>query len=305
MIDGGAVAGLEHCFKAMGGPCRFRVEFIDEELARKAIAAAQARVEGLEARYSRYREDSLLSCINRAAGGGVPTPVDPETESLLDYAHTLWQQSEGLFDATAGVLRRAWDFRSARVPSQRELEPLLQRIGWERVRRSSGSVMLEGAGMELDFGGFVKEYAADAAVTVLRDQGVEHALVDLAGDMAVTGPRGDGSPWPVGIRNPVNLSGALASLDLAQGGLATSGDYERLLELEGKRYGHILNPQTGWPVPGLLSVSVLAGQCLVAGSAATIALLKPTTEALPWLEDLGLPWLAVDAELTCHGSIAP
>jgi thiamine biosynthesis lipoprotein len=96
----------------------------------------------------------------------------------------------------------------------------------------------------------------------------------------------------------------LAGVHLPEGGLASSGDYERCLHIDGKRYGHILHPRTGWPVQGLVAVSVLAEQCLVAGSSATIAMLKPAGEALDWLDNLGLPWLAIDADLNCHGSLA-
>jgi len=91
---------------------------------------------------------------------------------------------------------------------------------------------------------------------------------------------------------------------LPAGGLASSGDYERCIEIDGIRYGHILHPHTGWPVSGLVAVSVLASQCLVAGSSATIAMLKPASEALDWLDKLGLPWLAIDAQLSCHGTLA-
>jgi len=158
--------------------------------------------------------------------------------------------------------------------------------------------------MELDFGGCVKEYAADSAAAQLRRHGVTSALVDLAGDMVAVGSPADASGWPVGIRHPARKASAVARVLLPEGGLASSGDYERCLEVDGKRYGHILHPRTGWPAGGLVAVSVLAAQCLVAGSSATIAMLKPTAEALDWLENLGLPWLAIDADLNCHGSLA-
>jgi thiamine biosynthesis lipoprotein len=121
--------------------------------------------------------------------------------------------------------------------------------------------------------------------------------------MVALGAPADGPGWPVGIRHPAARETAIARVLLPQGGLASSGDYERCLEIDGKRYGHILHPRTGWPVGGLVAVSVLAPQCLVAGSSATVAMLKPTGEALNWLGQLGLPWLAIDAQLNCHGSL--
>ena len=295
---------VEHSFKAMGGPARLRLEVDDPASAEAAIAAAVAEVERLESKYSRYREDSLASAINRAAGSGAAVPIDDETAGLLNYADTVWRESGGLFDLTSGVLRRAWDFNSGQIPEQADIDILLPLVGWDKVEWDQKSASLPVAGMELDFGGCVKEYAADSAAAQLRRHGIASALVDLAGDMTALGAPGGTDGWPVGIRHPADRDNAIASVPLPEGGLASSGDYERCLMIDGQRYGHILHPRTGWPVRGLVAVSVLAPQCLVAGSSATVAMLKPADEALLWLEQLGLPWLAIDAELACHGSLA-
>ena len=285
-----------HCylreFKAMGGPCKIRL-CAEEFTALDLLDAAENEVRRLEARYSRYLGDSITAQINTAAGTE-PVLIDAETRALLDYADTAWRESDGLFDLTSGVLRKAWNFSSGQVPSANALEPLLARVGWQRVQRTEETVYLPEEGMELDFGGCVKEYAADSAVSVLQRAGVSHALVELAGDIATLGDRGDGHAWQVGIRGPEVTKSPVASLALTGQALASSGDYERFIELDGKRYGHILNPLTGWPVHGLAAVSVSAPQCLVAGSAATLAMLRSELDALQWLEDLGLPWVAVN-----------
>ncbi len=290
---------LEHSFHAMGGPCQLRVDHNIEATALAAIAAAEAEVRRLEARYSRYLEHSITSQINFHAGVQ-PVPIDAETAGLLQHADTLWRESDGMFDLTSGVLRRAWDFRSGRIPGESELEPLLGKIGWQKLEWSEDSAFLPETGMELDFGGCVKEYAADSAAAKLRAEGVDHALVDLAGDIATVGPQGDGQPWSIGVRDPALRESAIAGLPLSGGAIASSGDYERCIEIAGRRYGHILNPTTGWPVAGLVAVSISAPQCLVAGSAATLAMLKPEEEALIWLAGLGLPWVAVDQRGRCH-----
>jgi thiamine biosynthesis lipoprotein len=295
---------VEHSFKAMGGPGRLRLEVEDKAVAERAIAAAVAEVRRLEQKYSRYLNDSVTSKINRAAGGGIPLPIDEETAGLLHYANTVWQESEGLLDLTSGVLRRVWDFKSGRRPNPSDIEALLPLIGWDMVQWDQEHVYLPKANMELDFGGCVKEYAADSAAMQLRRHGVTSALVDLAGDMVAVGSPAGTTGWPVGIRHPADTANAVARILLPEGGLASSGDYERCLEIDGQRYGHILHPRTGWPVQGLVAVSVLGGQCLVAGSSATIAMLLPAEKALEWLDHLGLPWLAIDAELNCHGSLA-
>jgi thiamine biosynthesis lipoprotein len=268
-------------FRAMGSPCEVRLEGVAgaEEIAR----AARAEVLRLEAKYSRYRDDSLATRINRSAGDKDGVEVDEETARLLDYAHASWVQSDGLFDVTSGILRRAWNFGSGTLPTQDAIDALLPLVGWDKLRWKAPRIVLPRAGMELDFGGYVKEYAADRAAEICRERGARHGLVDLGGDLALVGPHPDGTPWRVGIRDPRQRERALATLPLGWGAVASSGDYERCMIVDGVRYGHVLDPRTGWPVRGLAAASVVASHCLVAGTLTTIAMLKG--EAGPqWLE---------------------
>ena len=292
---------IEQRFKAMGGPARICIDHPDQALADAAVSAAVAEIQRLECKYSRYRSDSLLTAINNSAGR-TAVAIDAETAGLFNYVDTLWRESEGMFDATAGVLRQAWNFKSGTLPSQQAIDVLLGRIGWKQVRWNETEVYLPLIGMELDLGGCVKEYAADAAVASLHKNGIGHALVDLAGDIATCGPQENGRPWPIGIRDPGHRFSALATLALAGQSLASSGDYERYMEVDGQRYAHILDPRTGWPVSGMRAVSVCAGQCLVAGSAATLAMLRSEEEALDWLGQLDLPWVAMDRRGAVHSS---
>ena len=151
--------------------------------------------------------------------------------------------------------------------------------------------------MEIDFGGVVKEYAVDRAASLCFDAGIRHGLVNLGGDIKIIGPHPDGSPWRIAIRHPRQSGGILQALLLRSGALASSGDYERCIVLDGVRYGHVLNPKTGWPVNYMAAVSVIGEFCVVAGSASTIGMLKG--EAGPdWLSSLGLPhlWVSVHGE---------
>lgn len=278
----------------MGSPCEVQFWAADQEAAEAALAAARAELVRLEHRYSRYREDSFMAEINRVAGAGGSMEMDPETAGLLDYAETCWRESDGLFDVTSGALRQAWNFKSGRLPKRKTVEPLLERVGWQRLRWTSPRLVFLQPGMELDLGGVVKEYAADRIAALARDRGVAGGMVNLGGDIRILGPRPDGGTWRIGIRHPRQAEGIWRTQAMADGGLASSGDYERCLVVDGVRYGHILNPRTGWPVRHLASVSVAAPHCLVAGSAATIALLKEE-EGPAWLADLGLPhcWMDV------------
>src|SRR5687767_3543475 len=139
----------------MGSPCEVRLYGGDETPG--ILAAAQAEVARLEAKYSRYRDDSLATRINRSAGDAAGVEVDTETARLLDYAESCWRQSGGGFDATSGILRRAWSWKTGRVPAQEEIDALLPLVGWEKVRWRAPRLVLPKPGMELDFGGFVKE----------------------------------------------------------------------------------------------------------------------------------------------------
>lgn len=277
-------------FRAMAADNEVQVHG-DEELAVRAAGAAIAEVLRIEARYSRYRPESVVSRINAAAGSSVG--IDAETRGLLAYADACFLQSGGLFDATSGVLRRAWRFDEGRVPDDAEIAPLLRLIGWGRVDLGEASVRLPDRGMELDFGGFGKEYAVDRAAAVLREAGVESALVNLAGDVMILGPQPDGSAWRVGIRHPRRDGELVATLPVSSGALATSGDYERFTEVNGVRHCHVLDPRTGRSARGFQSVTVHAQSCLVAGSASTIAMLKGRDGGLAWLRDLGLAHFCV------------
>ncbi len=298
-----ARGGLRHRFRAMGSPCELYLYGETEAEAREGIAAAVAEVERLERKYSRYRDDSVTAAINARAGDPDGVEVDDETAGLLDYAAIAHVQSDGLFDPTSGVLRHAWDFRSGRLPDPADLERWLRLVGWKRLRWERPRLVLPIEGMQLDFGGFVKEYAVDRVTALCREGGARHGLVNLGGDVGVIGPHPDGAPWHVGLRDPRRPGCALGALPLSHGALASSGDYERCMVVDGRRYGHVLDPRTGWPVEGLSAVSVVADQCLVAGSATTIAMLKGR-EGRAWLSGLGLPCLWVDADGAVGGTLA-
>lgn len=290
-------------FSAMGGQGEIVLVAEDSASAHRLAASGIAEIHRIERKYSRYRPDSIVSRIN-ALAGREPVACDEETCALLDHADRLYAISGGLFDITSGVLRHAWDFRAGRVPEQGELAPLLERVGWPLVERTAGGIRLGRAGMEIDFGGFGKEYAADRAAEVMAGGGARYGYVNLAGDIRVVGPRPDGQPWSMGIQDPRQRGRLVATLPLAGGALATSGDYERFIEVAGRRYCHILNPRTGMPVSHWRSISLLAPKAIIAGSATTLAMLKEA-DALDYLAGLETGYLAIDREGRMHMANAP
>lgn len=279
-------------FDAMGGGGEVVLASESKEKGHSIANLVLEEVARIEYKYSRYRPESIVSRINASAGVDF-VEYDEETASLFQYADTLYDKSDGLFDMTSGVLRHAWDFGKALLPDATILSGLLALVGWHRVERQGGAIRLPVAGMEVDFGGVGKEYAADRAAAIVAAQGVRHGYVNLAGDIRLVGPKPDGTPWIIGIQDPRHKDRMIASIPLHSGALATSGDYERYFEVDGNRYCHILDPRTGYPVTYWRSVTVVAPLAITAGSCSTIAMLKGA-DALAFLDELEMGYLAVD-----------
>jgi thiamine biosynthesis lipoprotein len=267
--DGGIVAA---CFFAMASPCELLVETLDSEKALALGRIVESEARRIEAKFSRYRDDSVVSAINRGAGTAVQ--VDAETAALIDYASHCHELSDGLFDITSGVLRRAWKFDgSDRVPAQARIDALLTLVGFDRIAWRAPHITLE-PGMEIDFGGFGKEYAVDCALALVEAQSDCALLVNFGGDLRTTRSPAAG-PWCVAIERPDTEREARMLLEVTQGGLATSGDTHRYLIRDGVRYGHILDPRSGWPVRDApRSVTVAASSCTEAGMYCTFAMLN-------------------------------
>jgi thiamine biosynthesis lipoprotein len=261
-------------FTAMACPCELLIEDCNEEMARHLLEVVSSRAWRIEQKFSRYRDDNIVHAINTSEGR--PVEVDEETAALIDFGAVLTRLSEGAFDLTSGVLRRAWTFDGGcRIPDPAKVTELMKQVGWHRVRWARPVLSLE-PGMQIDFGGVGKEYAVDAAVRELRGLGVQPScLVNLGGDLAITAPRQQGQPWVAGVEHCDQPGMALESLPILRGALATSGDSRRFLLHEGRRYSHILDARTGWPVVGApRSITVLAQSCSEAGSLATLASLQ-------------------------------
>jgi thiamine biosynthesis lipoprotein len=226
----------------------------------------------IERKFSRYRADSVISRINSSPGSRLE--MDAETSSLLDFAAACYDASGGLFDITSGILRHAWTFDgSDRIPDRATVAKLLPRIGFDKLEWDAPFLLLP-PGMELDFGGIGKEYAVDSAFELLAVGCSTPFLINFGGDLRTNRAPSE-APWRVGIERPDSDREAELLLDLQRGALATSGDSRRFLVKNGVRYGHILNPMTGWPIQGApRSVTVAASTCTEAGQLATLAILQ-------------------------------
>ena len=243
--------------------CRFEI-LLDGADERHAAAAREALDEAdrLEAELSVFRETSALSRLNRTAAEK-PVPVDADLFALLGLCRDLHARTAGAFDITSTPLSRCWGFlrREGRLPSPEAIAAARALVGMSGVvfDETARTVHFARAGLELNLGSIGKGYALDRMAALMRGRGVAHALLSAGGSSAVAlGGRGEG--WTVDIRSRQVGSGKLARLHLRDGALATSGAGEQFFEVEGQRYGHVIDPRTGWPAAGILSASVVTAE---------------------------------------------
>ena len=260
-------------FDAMASPCVVLTSGADKAKTRKMAKLVAREVWRIQDKYSRYAPDSTLSRINCRAG--TPTRIDKETARLLDTAEQLYVVSSGSFDITSGVLRKAWRFDdSSRPPQPKEVRNLMKKVGWGQVQWQHPILHLR-KGMQIDFGGIGKEYAADSALKRACAQYQLPLLINLGGDISVSGPRQDQKPWLIGVEDPGHPGTGREVIELFSGALATSGTSHRYIRDNSKIYGHILDARTGWSVVDApLSVTVAAPTCSEAGMWATLAMLQ-------------------------------
>jgi len=278
-------------FFAMASTCEVIIDSLDEQLVNKIGQLVATEVWRIEDKYSRYNESSALSQINLSQGASCL--IDNETFLLLNFADQCYQLSDGLFDITTGILRKAWRFDcSDNIPSTTQVNNIMSLVGWDKVSYNQQQIILP-KGMELDFGGIGKEYAVDRAILLIQQLTNAPVLVNLGGDLCASAIRTNQQPWQIGIENPNINSNQTMVISLSQGALATSGDAKRFLLKNDKRYSHILNAKTGWPIDDAPhSMTVTAPQCIQAGILATLALLQGKN-AEQFLTEQGVKYWAV------------
>jgi thiamine biosynthesis lipoprotein len=229
---------------------------------------------------SNWTDVSEVARINREAGKHEIT-VHPEVARVLAFAQRVADETGGAFDVTVEPLVRLWGFLAGtpHVPRQEEIEAALERVGHDklRVNPAANTVRFARADVRIDLGGIAKGYGVDRAADVLRAAHVRDALIDLSGNIFAFGNAAGHADWNVGIRDPFGAHPYLARIHLHDEAVATSGDYEQFVAADGKRFGHILDPRTGWSAHGLASVTVVAPDAMTADAWATaLFVLGPT-----------------------------
>jgi thiamine biosynthesis lipoprotein len=231
------------------------------------------RMKEIEATMSIYSPTSELSRFNAQAGKGLMTTGEHLTK-MLGMARVYGALSHGAFDVTVGPVVKAWGFSGGKKPETLPAEDLLKEkmalVGYSKIVVAGERCGLDRTGMVVDFGGLAKGYAVDVSCRDLIRQGAKDFVVNLAGNMRCYGKPESGRAWRVGVRDPFQAGATIGTIELSDGmAVATSGNYERFVEIEGKRYAHIIDPRTGWPVTGMAGVTVVAPSAAAADAMST------------------------------------
>jgi thiamine biosynthesis lipoprotein len=286
----------------MGTEFQISVADVEEGAARRAITAAFAEIEAVEARLSTHLDDSVISRIN-AAAGREPVRVDEEILDLLTVARDVSERSGGAFDVTFAALSPVWQtLRESppRLPADADVEAARALVSFRDLvlDRAAGTVFLRRPGMRMNLGGIGKGHGVDRAAAVLAARGVENFIVGGGGDLLVRGSK-RGTPWRLGIQHPRRRDGLLGTITLRDGqSVVTSGDYERFVDVDGRRYHHILDPRTGRPARGAVAVTLIATDATLADAMATAVFVLGPEAGMRLVEaTVGVEALIVDEAL--------
>lgn len=275
----------------MGTLVTLKVFDRDADKSSRAADKAFARIREIESLMSLNIEDSQVNNINEWAGIR-PVEVSHDTLKVVEKGIYYGQLSEGLFDITVGPLARLWGIgtENPQIPGSTRINNALGLVDYRdvEINQETKEIFLKRPGMVIDLGGIAKGYAADEAKKVLMAEGIEHAIINLGGNVLTVGPKHDGGPWNIGIKDPYNPNGSLLGFVRIQDKtVVTSGDYERYFEKDGKRYHHILNPYTGFPGNNeIKGVTLIAHSSFDADALSTTVFLLGVEKGMQLVESL-------------------
>lgn len=288
VVSGVAAFGVEtpalHRFQRtqveMAVPIRIVLYASDAATANRAADAAFARIHDLNAIFSDYDSQSELRRLCDGPTGGVAVPVSDDLFDVLSQARGLAERSDGAFDVTIGPVVRLWRRarRRGQLPDAKDLAEARQLVGYEMLHldREKHAVRLDKPGMRIDLGGIAKGYAVSAALKVLAKQGIDRALVEAGGDLGLSGPPPGESGWKIGVARLTDDGPPSQYLRLANTAVATSGDANQFVEVEGRRYSHLVDPHTGVGLTDRATVTVIVPDSTLAdGLSSTVSVLGP------------------------------
>jgi len=264
---------IKRRLKLMGNAFEITVVSDDETWANEKIDLAVAEIKRIEKLFTTFDENSQTNLINRYAGIA-PVPVDEEVFQLIQRANKISDLTDGAFDLSYGSIdKRLWNFdrQMTSLPDAHTARSMVRLINYKNIllNEADHSVMLKEKGMRIGFGGIGKGYAADKAKQLLVNEGVESGIVNASGDLTTWGTLANGKAWTIGIADPDNASFPFSYMNVSNISVATSGNYEKFVMIDGKKYSHTINPKTGLPVTGIKSVTVISPYAEIADAMAT------------------------------------
>lgn len=256
----------------MGSRFDITVVAENETIGNKYIDTAVAEITRIEKLISSWDPNSETSSINRNAGLEAVT-VDTELFQLIERAIAISKLTDGAFDISYASMDRIWKFDGSmtQMPSEKELSESVANVGFQNIilNKEKSTVFLKRKGMKIGFGAIGKGYAADKAKSLLQAEGVTAGIINASGDMNTWGKQPNGEEWNVAITNPLDKTKSYGLLPITNGAVVTSGNYEKFVEFNGKRYTHIIDPRSGMPSSGIISVTVFAPKAELADALAT------------------------------------
>ena len=259
--------------KLMGNAFEITVVANDETWAQEKITLAIAEIKRIEKLLTTFSEDSQTNQVNKAAGKAA-VAVDREVFELIKRANRISAITDGAFDLSYGSIDKSlWNFDKTmtQLPSEATAQQMVRLVNYRNIilDENACTVMLKEEGMRIGFGGIGKGYAAGMAKNLLMKEGVTAGIVNAAGDLNAWGTQANGQPWTIGIANPNDAHLPFSYMNITDMAVATSGNYEKFVTINGKKYSHTINPKTGLPVSGIKSVTIIAPHAEIADALAT------------------------------------
>jgi thiamine biosynthesis lipoprotein len=293
--------------KLMGNRFELTVVAADETYASRCIDKAVDEIRRIEKLLTTFNEDSQTALVNRNAGIA-PVKVDKEMFDLVQRSIRISEVTQGAFDITYGsVDKKLWNFdhTMTSMPDAATAKKSVHLINYKNVIADpkNGTIFLKEKGMRIGFGGIGKGYAAERAKMVLRAEGIQSGIVNAAGDLTAWGKQPDGEDWTIGIADPNAARNPFSWLSITDTAIATSGNYEKYVMIDGKRYSHTIDPKTGLPVCGIKSVTIISPNAEIADAMATPVMIMGVKVGLDMINQIrGLACIIVDDNDIIHTS---
>lgn len=266
-------AAFSRSVKLMGNNFVITVVAAKESVAQTHIDSAIAEISRIEKLLTTFSDDSQTNRINQNAGIR-PVTVDPEVFNLIERSIAISRITQGAFDISyGGIDKSLWNFdtQMTELPDAKQAQKSVHLIDYRNIILNTDdcTVYLKKEGMRIGFGGIGKGYAAEMAKKKLQQQGVSSGIINASGDLTAWGTQPSGKPWTIGIAHPEHPSTAFSYLEISGKAVATSGNYEKFILIDGQKYSHTINPKTGMPITGIQSVTVIASNAEFADAMAT------------------------------------